>query len=89
MNVVYEGKETVLNAFASEIFPLEPTEGTGNPGRPACVAKVSDRWCLKTWTQKQTLQRLLVALAKVKSSNTSENLLREILQLIYFLYWAK
>ena len=48
MNVVYEGKETVLNAFASEIFPLEPTEGTGNPGRPACVAKVSDRWCLKT-----------------------------------------
>ena len=48
MNVVYEGRKTVLNTSTSEIFPLEPTEGTGNPGRPACVAKVSDCWCLKT-----------------------------------------
>ena len=35
------------------------------------------------------LQRLSVALAQVKEGNTSENLLNEIRQIIYFLYWAK
>ena len=32
------------------------------------------------------LQRLSVALAQVKEGNTSENLLNEIRQIIYFLY---
>ena len=32
------------------------------------------------------LQRLPVALAQVKAGNTSENLLNEIHQIIYFLY---
>ena len=35
------------------------------------------------------LQRLSVALAQVKEGSTSENLLNEIRQIIYFLYWAK
>ena len=32
------------------------------------------------------LQRLSVALAQIKEGNTSENLLNEIRQIIYFLY---
>ena len=35
------------------------------------------------------LQRLPIALAQVKSGNTSENLLNEIRQIIYSLYQAK
>ena len=35
-------------------------------------------------TAKQMLQRLPIALVQVKESNTSENLLNEIRQLIYF-----
>ena len=37
----------------------------------------------------QMLQRLLVALAQVKAGNTSENLLNEIRQIIYYLYRGK
>ena len=35
------------------------------------------------------LQRLPIALAQVKASTTSENLLHEITQIIDSLYWAK
>ena len=35
------------------------------------------------------IQRLEIALAQVKGGNTSENLLNEIIQIIYYLYWAK
>ena len=35
------------------------------------------------------LQRLQIALVQVKSDNTSENVLNETCQIIYFLYWAK
>ena len=34
-------------------------------------------------------QRLPRALAQVKAGNTSENLLNEVKQIIYSLYWAK
>ena len=34
-------------------------------------------------------QRLPIALALVKAGNTSANLLNEIRQIIYSLYWAK
>ena len=44
---------------------------------------------LKILTPKQMLQRLPIALAQVKAGNTSENLLNEIRQIIYSLYWAK
>ena len=35
------------------------------------------------------LQRLSIALGQVKTGNTSENLLNEIRQIIYFLYGEK
>ena len=44
---------------------------------------------LKIWTLKQILQGLLIALAQVKASNTSENLLNDIRQIIYSLHWEK
>ena len=60
------------NAFISVIFPLPQIEGTG----------------LKILTPKQMFQRLQVALAQVKASNTSENLVNWIRPIIYSLYWA-
>ena len=44
---------------------------------------------LKIWTLKQMLQRLLIALAQVKASNTSENLLNDIRKIIYSLHREK
>ena len=44
---------------------------------------------LKILTSRQMIQRLPIALAQVKESNTSEDLLNEICQIIYFLYQAK
>ena len=35
------------------------------------------------------LQRLLIALAQLKSGKTSGNLLNEIREIIYSLYWSK
>ena len=43
----------------------------------------------KVLTTKEMLQRLPIALVQVKRSNTSENLLNKIRQIIYFLYQAK
>ena len=43
----------------------------------------------KISTPKQMLQRLPIGPAQVKAGNTSENLLNEIRQIIYFLYRAK
>ena len=59
---LYEGLELTLNAFKSEIFPVKEKQGKR----------------LKILTPKQMLQRLSIALAQVKASNTSENLLSEI-----------
>ena len=39
----YKVREMVLNAFKSGIFPLQRTEGKGNPGMPTDIAEVSDR----------------------------------------------
>ena len=44
---------------------------------------------LKILTLKLVVQRLPIALAQVKTGNTSENLLNEIRKIIYFLYRAK
>ena len=44
---------------------------------------------IRILTPKQMLQRLPIALTQVKASNTSENLLNEIRQIIYFLYREK
>ena len=63
----------ILNAFKSGIFLIKAKKGEG----------------LKIPTPKQMIQRLPIALAQVKASNTSENLLNEIRQIIYPLYRAK
>ena len=51
--------------------------------------KVFDRSYLKILIPKQMLQRLPIALAQVKTGNTSKNLLHEMRQIIYSLYQAK
>ena len=63
----------------------------------ACAAKVSNRLRsldfdhkhVKLLYPKQMLERLPIALAKVKSGNKSEKLLNKIKQIIYFLHWEK
>ena len=44
---------------------------------------------IKTLIPKEMLQRLPLALAQAKAVNTSEHLLNEIRQIIYFLYREK
>ena len=44
---------------------------------------------LKTLTPNQMLQRLPIALARVKAGNKSENLLNEIRKIVYSLYQLK
>ena len=56
--------------------------------RVACVAvvsdhKVSNRNHIKILTPKQMLQRLRIAIAQVKSGNTSDNLLNKIRCILY------
>ena len=55
------------------MFPLKSTQGKA----------------IKILTPKQIPQRLPIAPAQVKACNTMENLLNEIRQIIYSLYWAK
>ena len=55
------------------MFPLKEKQGKG----------------LKMLTPKQMLQRLPMKLAQVKTGNTFENLLNEIIQIIYSLYRQK
>ena len=69
----YEGRELIINAFKSELFPLKSTTDTE----------------LKILTSKQMLQRLPIALTQVKTDNNSESLLNEFRQIIYSLYQSK
>ena len=66
-------RELVLKALKSGLFPSKSTKGTG----PTML------------TSKQRLQRLPIALAQVKASNNSENLLNEIRQIFYSLCPSK
>ena len=73
VNAPYEGRELILNAFRSGIFPIKETKDEG----------------VKILTPKQTLQRIPIGLAQVKAGNTFKNLLTEIRQIIFSLYQAK
>ena len=44
---------------------------------------------IKILITKQMLERLAIVLAQVKADSTSENVLNEICQIIYFLYQGK
>ena len=79
---LFEGRERILDTSESKIFLIK-IEGT------SFSDKALDRFNLKIITPKQMLQRLPIALAQVKPSNTSKNLLNEIAQIIYSLYRAK
>ena len=76
----FEGREKVLNAFDSKIFPIK-TKGSGY-----LESKPSN---FKILTPKQMLQRLPIALAQIKAGNNSEGLLNETKQIVYSLYQSK
>ena len=70
-------------------FSLQSTKDSGNIGISDCVSEVSGGSHLKVLSPKDMLQRFPIALARVRAGNTSENVLNEILQIIYYLYRAK
>ena len=72
-NALYEGRELTANVFIRGIFPIKEKQGKR----------------LKALTLKKMYQRLQIAFAQVKTDNTTENLLNEIKQIIYFPYKAK
>ena len=76
----FEGREKVLNAFDSKIFPIK-TKGTGY--------LESEPSTFKLLTPNQMLKRLPIALAQIKAGNNSETLLNEIRQIVYSLYRSK
>ena len=75
----FDGREKVLNAFDSKIFPIK-TEGTGY---------LESEPSIKILTPNQMLKRFPIALAQIKAGNNSESLLNEIRQIVYFLYRSK
>ena len=87
MYPLFDGRERVLDAFESEIFPIK-TEGTGF-SYLATRPYVFDHSNFKILTPKQIFQRLPLAIAQVNAGNTSGNLSNEIRQIIYSLYQAK
>ena len=96
VNALNEGRELTLNAFSSVMFSKKATKRKRCPRMLGwCpwdlsrVVKVFDHKRLKISAIKQILQRSSVAVAQVQAANTSENLLTEIRQIIYFLYRTK
>ena len=75
------GKEIPENENAKKIFNIfEKTLDFNNKEKGKR---------LKILSPKQMFHRLPIALAQVKAGNTSENLLNEIREIIYFFYRAK
>ena len=78
IKLLYKSQEDVtrlFNDYSSIVSEAIPEEKYGQG--------------LKILTTQQMLQRLLIALVQVKAGNTSGNLLNEIKQIIYSLYWVK
>ena len=67
-------RQKVFNGFENKILSRE---------------KQGQRKGLKLLTPKQMLRKLYTAIAQVQAGNTSEHLLNEIHQKIYYLYQAK
>ena len=78
----YKSGEEVINFFREYVEMLSDAN---------CNAKQDETKGkgLKILTPKQMIQRLPIALAQVKAGNNSENLLKEIRQIIYSLYQSK
>ena len=71
------------------LFSLQLTKGSGNIVISDCVSEISGISHLKILSPKDMLQRLPIALTQVRAGDTSENLLNEIVQIMYYLYRAK
>ena len=71
-----------------KILDFHKQKGKGLPSDLVHIVKVTDLKHIKILTAKQMIQRLPTTLSQVKAGNTSENLLNEIMQIIYCLYWA-
>ena len=78
VRLLYESRGAVIKLFNHYSSIVSEAKYKSIPGE----------W-LKMLTPKQMLQRLPIALAKVKAGNTSDNLLNENRQIIYYLYQAK
>ena len=85
--ILLNGRQKVHNVFES--LPKEHSHTEKMWKYLPRAAKVSECKQLKILTPKQMLQRLPTALAQVKAGNASENLLNEMRQIMYLLYWAK
>ena len=89
--MLYDLREPVIkllndySSIASEA-KYETIHGKGIPSMLASVAKLCGHPNLKTLSLNQTLQRLPMTLAQVKAGHTSENLQKEIKQIIYSFY---
>ena len=76
--MIYKSREVVIKLFNNYSSIVSEAKHKAKYGKG-----------LKILTPKQMLQRLPIALAQVKTGNTSENLLNEIRQIIYSLYQPK
>ena len=74
--VLLQGREMVLKAFQSGIFPR--SKESQQEGEE-----------LKILTPNQMLKKLPMALAQVKAGNNSDSLLNELRQIFYSLYRSK
>ena len=84
-----ENLNKIANIVEKILYFNKQQKGKGRLSDLPHVAKVFDNMWMKILTPKQMLQILPIALAQVKSSNISVNLLNEIRQIIYSLYQAK
>ena len=78
IKIFYESRQTVIKLF-SDYSSI------------ASEVKHKEKYAegLKILSPKQMLQRLLIILAQVKAGNTSENLLNELRQILYFFVLKK
>ena len=99
MKLIYESREPVIELF-NDYFSIEfkakykTVREKAIPNMSASVAwrHVANAFKhsnLKILIPKQVLQGLPIALAQMKAYNTSKNLLNEIRQIIFSLYWGK
>ena len=75
---VFDLREKIIHIFRDDTFLLSERKYKAKYGSG-----------LKILNTKQTLQRLPIVLAQVKESNTSENLLNKIRQIMHSLYQEK
>ena len=87
---ILKRRKKVFNGFENKIFPIgKQTHGKEHYVDLDRVSMVSDGMQIKILSPKEMFQKLSIALVLVKAGNTSENLLNEICQIIYFLYRTK